>query len=65
MAAWMALFGDERTTEELAAVRAKIAKRFPEAFEGGPLTCDNCAADKTCPYVYDPYNTDGDCLAEK
>lgn len=29
------------------------------------LTCDKCPSRRECEYVYDPYNTDGDCLAEK
>lgn len=32
---------------------------------GGGYTCDGCAARFTCPYLFDDYNTDGDCLAEK
>lgn len=30
------------------------------------FTCFNCPAAMTgCEFVWDPYNTDGDCLAEK
>lgn len=29
------------------------------------FTCDDCPARKECIFVYDPYNTSGDCLAEK
>lgn len=29
------------------------------------LTCHKCAEKNTCKYAYDPYNTNGDCLAEK
>jgi hypothetical protein len=29
------------------------------------ITCHKCDARFTCPYAYDWYNTDGDCLAEK
>ena len=29
------------------------------------FTCDHCGHADTCEYVFDPYNTDGDCLAEK
>ena len=29
------------------------------------FTCDGCGAKDTCIYVFDLYNTDGDCLAEK
>jgi hypothetical protein len=34
------------------------------------FTCDDCGVigpegKKDCPYAFDPYNTNGDCLAEK
>lgn len=29
------------------------------------FTCDGCGDAPTCEFVFDPYNTDGDCLAEK
>ncbi len=29
------------------------------------FTCDRCAAANECDYAFDPYNTNGDCLAEK
>lgn len=29
------------------------------------LTCFSCIARSTCVYVDDPYNTQGDCLANK
>ena len=29
------------------------------------LTCFTCRDNSTCPYAWDDYNTDGDCLAEK
>ncbi len=29
------------------------------------LTCDDCEFRFTCEFAGDPYNTDGDCLAEK
>jgi hypothetical protein len=28
-------------------------------------TCHTCDLQTRCPSVYDPYNTDGDCLEEK
>jgi hypothetical protein len=28
-------------------------------------TCYVCVDNKDCIYAYDPYNTDGDCLADK
>ena len=30
-----------------------------------PSTCANCTSVDECPYAWDPYNTDGDCLAMK
>ena len=29
------------------------------------FTCGMCDAAATCEYAFDPYNTNGDCLAEK
>lgn len=29
------------------------------------LTCYGCPAADKCPFAWDPYNTDGDCLADK
>lgn len=29
------------------------------------FTCYTCGGATSCPYVYDPYNTGGDCLASK
>lgn len=29
------------------------------------VTCETCTANAECPYAFDLYNTDGDCLAEK
>jgi len=29
------------------------------------FTCDDCKDKTICKYVFDPYNTDGDCLAMK
>lgn len=31
----------------------------------GSFTCDDCSLKNDCHYVYDLYNTNGDCLAEK
>lgn len=38
-----------------------------EAFEVDPkqTTCFNCDEREKCPYAFDPYNTDGECLASK
>lgn len=29
------------------------------------ITCDRCPLRDSCPYAYDPYNIDGDCIAAK
>lgn len=29
------------------------------------FTCANCDIVKQCEFAFDPYNTDGDCLADK
>jgi hypothetical protein len=61
MVTWAALLGNERTDEELAEWRAHTAERF----DIDVFTCDECPAKKTCKWAFDPYNEDGDCLAEK
>lgn len=46
---------------EVAAFRAEMV----EAFGIAKFTCDDCGARHDCEFAFDPYNTDGDCLAEK
>jgi hypothetical protein len=29
------------------------------------MTCDTCQDNDTCKFAFDPYNTEGDCLALK
>lgn len=47
------------------------ARRVAEQDEHGLVlpaegyTCDECGVKPTCVFVFDPYNTNGDCLAEK
>jgi hypothetical protein len=36
-----------------------------DAAERQTYTCNKCAANLSCPYAWDGYNTNGDCLAEK
>lgn len=36
-----------------------------QVFSIEKFTCDDCPAVRTCGFAFDPYNTDGDCLAEK
>lgn len=47
--------------EKLKELRDEMAKLF----EIDAFTCDDCPALPTCQFSFDPYNTDGDCLAEK
>ena len=56
-----AVLGPRKTDDELAQMRANVVKEFDiEKF-----SCDECGAKHTCMFTFDPYNTDGDCLAEK
>lgn len=54
------------TEEQLAAIRSRIVN---ECFDNDPdfpgFTCDDCPARYKCKLSFDPYNTHGDCLAEK
>jgi hypothetical protein len=29
------------------------------------MTCNRCSETETCPFAWDPYNTDSECLASK
>jgi len=48
------------------ALNEKIAKqkRVLEKLKD-VVTCVGCAVNESCPYAWDGYNTNGDCLAEK
>lgn len=53
-----------RTPEQLGTLRVmSIEDNGPCPSSG--FTCDECTYADVCPYVYDWYNTDGDCLMEK
>jgi hypothetical protein len=56
------LVRDEPLTDgELHRLRYRMAEEYAvETF-----TCDGCGARRTCELAFDPYNEDGDCLAEK
>ncbi len=54
--------GPLRTDEALAEFRDRAIANIDEDVI---FTCDDCGARWTCPYVFDWYNQDGDCLAEK
>lgn len=47
--------------DELASIR----QRMVEEYGVTEFTCDTCPARYKCTLAFDPYNTDGDCLAEK
>jgi hypothetical protein len=50
-----------RTDEEVAALRAEV-----QTFIGiDAFTCDDCPSRFVCEWAFEPYNTDGACLAEK
>jgi hypothetical protein len=51
---------------ELATVRAlAIKQQAPHTNARTKFTCDECPSAPTCDYVFDAYNTGGDCLAAK
>lgn len=50
------------TDRELEYMRKRSNEVDPE---GLGFTCDDCGAKRNCALVFDPYNTNGDCLAEK
>lgn len=58
---WTAALGERRTDRQLIDRR----KAAVEAFDIAKFTCDDCRDRWTCDWSFDPYNTDGDCLAEK
>lgn len=56
-----------KSPEALRKLRGEIVREVQESehFVLLRFTCDDCALGATCPFVFDPYNTDGDCLADK
>lgn len=53
------------TDEEIATARADVAKLMGIPLDEITFSCDDCELKRTCPLAFDPYNTDGECLAEK
>lgn len=56
--------------EKMALEVYKELQQFHEMNGGvGPhgfkLSCDECGARHTCEFATDPYNINGDCLADK
>ena len=54
---------DGWTEEQLKAMRNKMVKAMGKAQI--IFSCDDCDVAFRCIYVYDSYNTNGDCLAMK
>lgn len=58
----------ERTEAKLVVLRDEAVKRGVSSGyfdETVVFTCDDCAVKTSCPYLFDAYNTQGDCLAVK
>ena len=51
------------TEEQLAAYKAELEAKMIEYGTG--TTCERCDLRFKCTLVYDPCNTDGDCLLDK
>jgi len=53
-----------RLVDERRAAREWVMRAFPES-RPVEFTCDACPHARVCSLAFDPYNTDGDCLADK
>lgn len=57
------------TDKTLATLRKELIITYYRENRESPkeITCDSCQLEVKldCPFAYDPYNTDGDCLGEK
>jgi hypothetical protein len=51
----------KRTDDQLAQLRADATRDWDIDL----FTCDKCDGRHVCKFAFDPYNVDGDCLAEK
>lgn len=51
---------DRESNEATIARQARVIEKLKDV-----VTCVGCDANKSCPYAWDGYNTNGDCLAEK
>jgi hypothetical protein len=62
-----------KTEEQLKVERATaiaghnewLGSQGADPDENLVFTCDNCGLRYTCEWVFDMYNTDGDCIASK
>lgn len=50
---------------EVVEAEVLIGWGIDEKIKKEDLTCFDCADKETCKYVFDAFNTDGDCLATK
>lgn len=70
---WVPLTHEELDALAIDATKDLVAfeKKHGEGVVVNPptsretFTCFSCCSAATCPYVYDMYNTDGDCLKSK
>lgn len=57
------------TDQELSRMRRQLITEYFSQNRESPkkVTCDECphSTKTACPFAYDGYNTDGDCLADK
>ncbi len=53
------------TRAELGRYRLSVIESSDRLGKITEFTCDNCADAAWCTLAFDPYNTDGDCLASK
>lgn len=49
-----------KTLEQAIARQARVIENLKDV-----VTCVGCDANEWCPYAWDGYNTNGDCLADK
>lgn len=57
------MHSEQQTNTFRAEVVTAIKSQFDINISN--FTCDGCDARYSCPLVFDPYNTNGDCLMEK
>ena len=60
------------TQDQINKIKLDLYQDDPRPFDNieevlreDRFTCDACICNDECVYSFDPYNTDGDCLAEK
>lgn len=53
------------TTKERENLSLFLNGDIDKPVEIHEFTCADCGQVKSCPFAFDAYNTDGDCIAEK